>query len=119
MKIPVGEYQRFEYLARCLFAVSKDSLKRARSESAKRNRPPKNSAQKTAPFLPGLRRFAMKAMEQHPLQCSFCGKTAQQVQFLVAGGGNPPSVYICGECVDLSVSIIEKTKASGNAPSAP
>ncbi len=61
----------------------------------------------------------MKAMEKQPLQCSFCGKTAEHVQFLVAGGGNPPTVYICGGCIDTSVSIIEKSKASGTAPPTP
>ena len=61
----------------------------------------------------------MKETAHQQLQCSFCGKTADQVQFLVAGGGDPPTVYICGGCVDISVSIIEKSKASGTAPSAP
>ena len=61
----------------------------------------------------------MTPTDKQTLQCSFCGKTAEQVQFLVAGGGDPPTVYICGGCVDISVGIIEKTKASGNAPAAP
>jgi ATP-dependent Clp protease ATP-binding subunit ClpX len=52
-----------------------------------------------------------------PLQCSFCGKTADQVQFLLSGG-TPPTVYICGACVDIGAAIIEKTKASGTAPQA-
>jgi hypothetical protein len=35
-------------------------------------------------------------------QCSFCGKSADQVQKLVAGSG----VYICEECVDLCNRIL-------------
>ncbi len=38
------------------------------------------------------------------LACSFCGKTQKQVVKLIAG----PGVYICDECVDLSVRIIEE-----------
>jgi hypothetical protein len=61
----------------------------------------------------------MKEVEKQALNCSFCGKTADQVQFLLAGGGTPPTVYICGGCVDISAAIIEKSKASGTAPPAP
>jgi hypothetical protein len=121
---PVGEYQRFEFLARSLFAVQKDDLAKLRNGHQAKKTAEKNSGQKKigrseASFSESLRRFAMKATEKQPLQCSFCGKTAEQVRFLVAGGGNPPSVYICGGCVDLSADIIEKTKASGSAPPAP
>jgi hypothetical protein len=35
------------------------------------------------------------------LSCSFCGKTQQQVDKLIAG----PSVYICNECVAMSVVV--------------
>ena len=38
------------------------------------------------------------------LTCSFCGKTQHQVVKLIAG----PGVYICDQCVDLSVRIIEE-----------
>jgi ClpX C4-type zinc finger protein/ClpA/ClpB-like protein len=34
--------------------------------------------------------------------CSFCGKNRQQVTRLIAG----PSVYICGECIDLCNEIL-------------
>lgn len=37
------------------------------------------------------------------LKCSFCGKTQDQVKRLIAG----PGVYICNECVDLCLSILE------------
>lgn len=36
------------------------------------------------------------------LQCSFCGKTQEEVRKLVAG----PNVYICDECVDLCNDIL-------------
>ena len=36
------------------------------------------------------------------VQCSFCGKTQDQVRKLVAG----PKVYICDECIDLCNDII-------------
>ena len=45
------------------------------------------------------------------LQCSFCGKTQDEVRKLVAG----PSVYICDECVDLCVDILsEELEAPGS-----
>ena len=37
------------------------------------------------------------------ISCSFCGKTQEAVQRLIAG----PGVYICNECVDLCQSILE------------
>ncbi len=41
---------------------------------------------------------------ENPLvSCSFCYKTQDQVEKLIAG----PNVYICNECVDLCCSIIE------------
>jgi ATP-dependent Clp protease ATP-binding subunit ClpX len=36
--------------------------------------------------------------------CSFCGKGHSEVKKLIAG----PGVYICNECVDLCLSILEK-----------
>lgn len=39
------------------------------------------------------------------LYCSFCGKSQNEVQKLIAG----PSVYICDECVALCNDIIEET----------
>src|SRR5258705_10938322 len=41
------------------------------------------------------------------VQCSFCGKTQDQVRKLVAG----PSVYICDECIDLCDEIIAEEYA--------
>lgn len=53
--------------------------------------------------------------------CSFCGKTQNEVQRLIAGQG----VYICNECVELCQSILEdggvlskKRSPSGSTPPA-
>ena len=36
------------------------------------------------------------------MNCSFCGKSADEVKKLIAG----PSVYICDECVEKFIEII-------------
>ncbi|HKM99833.1 MAG TPA: ClpX C4-type zinc finger protein [Candidatus Binataceae bacterium] len=54
----------------------------------------------------------MSLLGKKGLRCSFCGKDDDHVQFLLAG----PKVFICGECVDKCVEIIDRTKASGTAP---
>jgi ATP-dependent Clp protease ATP-binding subunit ClpX len=38
------------------------------------------------------------------LKCSFCGKRNERVKKMIAG----PSVYICNECIDLCLEIIEE-----------
>ena len=38
------------------------------------------------------------------LKCSFCGKSQKQVKKLIAG----PGVYICDECIELCIEIIEE-----------
>ena len=38
------------------------------------------------------------------LNCSFCGKSRDSVEKLIAG----PSVYICNECITLSYNIVQK-----------
>jgi len=38
------------------------------------------------------------------VKCSFCGKSDRQVQKLISG----PGVYICDECVDLCVDILDE-----------
>ena len=45
------------------------------------------------------------AKYKHDLRCSFCGKTQDEVRKLIAG---PEGVYICNECVDICVGIIEE-----------
>lgn len=42
-------------------------------------------------------------MAKSETYCSFCGKPQNQVHKLIAG----PGVYICNECVDICLSIIE------------
>ena len=41
--------------------------------------------------------------DEKKVSCSFCYKTQDQVDKLIAG----PNVYICNECIDLCCSIIE------------
>jgi ATP-dependent Clp protease ATP-binding subunit ClpX len=42
------------------------------------------------------------------LSCSFCGKSQNEVEKLVAGA----NIYICNECVSLCVEIITEEKES-------
>lgn len=48
-----------------------------------------------------------KQDETNKLKCSFCGKTQDQVKRLIAG----PGVYICDECVELCMDIIDEELA--------
>jgi len=41
-----------------------------------------------------------------PALCSFCGKSQSQIDKLIAG----PGVYICNECVDLCIDILEEER---------
>ncbi|MGB9112282.1 MAG: ClpX C4-type zinc finger protein [Acidimicrobiales bacterium] len=43
------------------------------------------------------------ADSRHPVNCSFCGKSQNQVKRIVAG---PDDVYICNECVDLCLLLM-------------
>ncbi|MEJ6400752.1 ATP-dependent Clp protease ATP-binding subunit ClpX [Nicoliella lavandulae] len=45
--------------------------------------------------------------EKGPVICSFCGKSQDQVQKIVAG----PGVYICNECIDLCKQIVDEELA--------
>ena len=42
--------------------------------------------------------------DKKQVKCSFCGKTQDQVNRIVAG----PGVYICNECIELCSEIIEE-----------
>lgn len=42
---------------------------------------------------------------EEKIRCSFCGKSQQQVRKLIAG---PNGAYICDECIDICVEIIEE-----------
>lgn len=46
------------------------------------------------------------------MRCSFCGKTQDQVEKLIAG----PGVCICDECIELCLGIIEEEKSSNVSP---
>ncbi len=41
--------------------------------------------------------------ETRPISCSFCGKAQDEVYRLIAG----PGVYICNECIELCMDILE------------
>lgn len=47
------------------------------------------------------------------LRCSFCGKPQSQVRRLVAG----PGVYICDECIEMCMDIIEDAAREGSGES--
>jgi len=55
--------------------------------------------------------MAAKTRSNDKIQCSFCGRTPEEVQSIIAG----PDVYICDICVSSSVDIIRNTLASFNA----
>ncbi len=48
--------------------------------------------------------MASKFDNNHDLSCSFCGKSQEQVRRLIAG----PNVYICDDCINLCVEIMEE-----------
>ena len=48
--------------------------------------------------------MANRFMEGH-VRCSFCGRNENQVDKLIAG---PTGVYICDECIDMCVDIMEE-----------
>jgi alkylhydroperoxidase/carboxymuconolactone decarboxylase family protein YurZ len=54
-----------------------------------------------------------KKQSSHKYQCTFCGKSQEQVHRLIAG---PGGVYICNECVDLCREIIEEEQARMPSP---
>ncbi len=50
----------------------------------------------------------MAKKTENKLHCSFCGKTQDEVNKLIAG----PSVYICNECVELCNEILMEEEAA-------
>lgn len=48
--------------------------------------------------------------DKKQVKCSFCGKTQEQVNRIVAG----PGVYICNECIELCSEIIEEEFEDAN-----
>jgi len=55
------------------------------------------------------------AKESSVLRCSFCGKSQEEVEKIVAG----PSVYICDECIELCNDIIEEEREKDKPEEAP
>lgn len=55
--------------------------------------------------------------ERKPVRCSFCGKSQDQVTRIIAG----PGAYICNECVQLCMSILDDADVPGdqNCPDMP
>ncbi len=49
--------------------------------------------------------FMAKNSEMKPKHCSFCGKTQDMVQKLIAG---PNDIYICNECIEVCEDILEE-----------
>ncbi|MBS3873723.1 MAG: ATP-dependent Clp protease ATP-binding subunit ClpX [Firmicutes bacterium] len=47
--------------------------------------------------------------DRNAVKCSFCGKAQEQVKKLIAG----PGVYICDECVELCMEIVEEESQQG------
>jgi ATP-dependent Clp protease ATP-binding subunit ClpX len=46
-------------------------------------------------------------VKESTLRCSFCGKSQDEVEKIIAG----PTVYICNECIELCNDIIEEERA--------
>ncbi len=53
----------------------------------------------------------MSTKDTGTLRCSFCGKGQKEVKKLIAG----PGVYICDECIDLCMDIIDEEKEKETA----
>ena len=51
--------------------------------------------------------------KERNVRCSFCGKTQEQVDKLIAG----PGVYICDECIELCMGIIDDGENRGRSNS--
>lgn len=51
-----------------------------------------------------MRNLAIVPKKPMPFYCSFCGKSEDQVAYVVAG----PNVFICNECVELCREIGQK-----------
>ena len=50
--------------------------------------------------------------EKRAIRCSFCGKHQDQVRRLIAG----PGVYICNECVQLCMGILDDNYEPADEP---
>jgi ATP-dependent Clp protease ATP-binding subunit ClpX len=52
--------------------------------------------------------MTQRSKTEEPIKCSFCGRTADQVQSIIAG----PEAYICDSCVASSVDILRNNLAA-------
>jgi hypothetical protein len=51
--------------------------------------------------------WAMNDTNERPtLYCSFCGKSQREVEKLIAG----PNVFICNECIELCMDILQEER---------
>lgn len=57
--------------------------------------------------------MARENEKERNVRCSFCGKTQEQVEKLIAG----PGVYICDECIELCMGIIGENDVNPNRKS--
>jgi transcription initiation factor TFIIIB Brf1 subunit/transcription initiation factor TFIIB len=55
-----------------------------------------------------------RALAPETLQCSFCGKTQDNVSKLISSPSDHPRAYICDECVAVCVEIIEDGHSESN-----
>jgi len=55
----------------------------------------------------------VRSTESRKAKCSFCHKSQDRVEKLIAG---PEDVYICNECVALCVDILGEVLTSPAAP---
>ena len=53
--------------------------------------------------------------DKKPVRCSFCGKHQEQVNRIIAG----PGAYICNECVQLCMSILDEDYEPGGHEATP
>lgn len=54
----------------------------------------------------------MPNQDNRSIRCSFCGKKQEQVERIIAG----PSAYICNECIQLCLSILEGEEERAERP---
>ena len=57
----------------------------------------------------------MPKQDEKNIRCSFCGKHQSQVKRIIAG----PNAYICNECIELCVSILNDDMKQGKTQSIP
>jgi radical SAM superfamily enzyme YgiQ (UPF0313 family) len=104
-----GSFERFQYLARRLFAAEKPKPEVERADEEPGRKP---KAKRKTKFPESVRRFVMNAEKKEPMRCSFCGKSEHEVTYLLAG---PAPLYICGGCVEICNDFINKAKQSSSA----